>query len=252
MNKLDIDDIIYGQHCVPQWSWHVLPGQHAGVTFWSAWGGSGVMRMGSNEYRISAGDFFLIDYRNEVFGIQDQTSPLRVRYVDFIPLNPEIMDEWPEHQHLESPRFIGELLDRLQTAYRKGSQSQQELWLNAVLLEYYHSAPPRDHHPYSAKIDLLCQQFQCHPERTYDIHEIAREHSYEVDHFIRIFKHAKGTTPYAYLQNIRFETAKILLRNSDNSIGQIADAVGFADIYAFSRFFRQKAGCAPSTFRNCR
>ncbi|MFW5841098.1 MAG: helix-turn-helix domain-containing protein [Planctomycetota bacterium] len=36
---------------------------------------------------------------------------------------------------------------------------------------------------------------------------------------------------------------------SDESVSQVAAAMGFADIYAFSRFFKRASGLSPTAFR---
>ena len=52
-----------------------------------------------------------------------------------------------------------------------------------------------------------------------------------------------------YLRCLRMDRAKQLLLAGELSVAQVADAVGFADPYHFSRVFRQHEGMPPTEYR---
>lgn len=61
------------------------------------------------------------------------------------------------------------------------------------------------------------------------------------------FKSVTGDTPIRYLINVRLDKAAKLLRdNSDMSIREVAEAVGYDDVYHFSKLFKKKFGYSPS------
>jgi AraC-like DNA-binding protein len=68
-------------------------------------------------------------------------------------------------------------------------------------------------------------------------------------YFGRLFRKATGVTPMTYLRGLRMDRAAQLLCSGEQTIAQVADAVGFADPYHFSRVFRQHMGMAPSDYR---
>lgn len=53
-----------------------------------------------------------------------------------------------------------------------------------------------------------------------------------------------------YLKGLRLQTAKLLLRNSQQNLTQIAQAIGFQDQFSFSHFFKKAAGLSPRQFRD--
>jgi AraC-like DNA-binding protein len=65
----------------------------------------------------------------------------------------------------------------------------------------------------------------------------------------RRFAAAYGMPPKAYQLRLRLDRAKELLALTEDSVEAIAEAVGFADSFYFSRLFRAREGLAPSTFR---
>lgn len=67
--------------------------------------------------------------------------------------------------------------------------------------------------------------------------------------FHAVFKRATGTSLVAYLTQVRLAQALRRLRESDDSIAEIASQVGFADQSYFDRRFRQHFGRSPLQFR---
>lgn len=62
----------------------------------------------------------------------------------------------------------------------------------------------------------------------------------------RLFLNLYRMTPGQYLTHTRIENAKELLLTTSGSIGEIAEKIGYADIYGFSRAFKRNAGQSPS------
>jgi AraC family transcriptional regulator, melibiose operon regulatory protein len=67
--------------------------------------------------------------------------------------------------------------------------------------------------------------------------------------FHAVFKHAAGMTLIDYLTQLRLTRARRLLRETDQSVAEIANAVGFADQSYFDRRFRRFFGKTPREFR---
>jgi two-component system response regulator YesN len=65
-----------------------------------------------------------------------------------------------------------------------------------------------------------------------------------------IFKKDAGLTFLKYLVNIRLETAKELLGNTDLKTSQIAEKIGYPEINYFSYFFKKNFGMSPREYRN--
>lgn len=65
----------------------------------------------------------------------------------------------------------------------------------------------------------------------------------------RLFRAAYGVSPKAYWTRHRVGLAQAILTGTTTSIGDIADRLGFSDIYYFSRWFRQHSGVTARSFR---
>lgn len=66
----------------------------------------------------------------------------------------------------------------------------------------------------------------------------------------RLFKEFFGTTVHGYIIEKRIGEAKSLLVNSTNTISEIAQACGYADIYTFSHAFHRSTGISPTKWRS--
>lgn len=66
----------------------------------------------------------------------------------------------------------------------------------------------------------------------------------------RRFKNALGKTPLDYLQEIRINIAKDLLKTSNLSIGEIADKVGYQDTTYFTTLFKKHLATTPNAYRD--
>lgn len=79
-------------------------------------------------------------------------------------------------------------------------------------------------------------------------HAAAASNMSEV-HFRRVFKDVFGTSPLAYVTQLRMKKAKELLAHTDYPVGSIAGMVGICDEVYFSKFFRKHTGQTPNQFR---
>lgn len=66
----------------------------------------------------------------------------------------------------------------------------------------------------------------------------------------RHFRHATGKSPMQYLQQVRLDNARELLRNTNLSVAEIAYRVGYADTSYFSALFRRNLDMSPREYRS--
>jgi AraC-like DNA-binding protein len=67
--------------------------------------------------------------------------------------------------------------------------------------------------------------------------------------FARLIKRFFGLTPSQYITKARIAAASSLLRETDQTVAEIAATCGFADHSSFTRAFRKVAGISPTQFR---
>lgn len=90
---------------------------------------------------------------------------------------------------------------------------------------------------------------QSHPERDVSLACLAAEQGYSPSHFHRLFAEALGETPKAHVERVRLERAAYRLAVTDESVLDIALAIGFQSHETFSRAFKRRYATTPSAWR---
>ena len=90
-----------------------------------------------------------------------------------------------------------------------------------------------------------------HSEQKFSLNEIAGALYVNGNYLARVFKRETGHTLLWYHNSIRCERAKQLLSDTDLSVSEVSEAVGFVSPAHFSHVFRKITGFAPSSWREC-
>lgn len=83
----------------------------------------------------------------------------------------------------------------------------------------------------------------------WSIEKLARQAGVSRTLFIDRFKKAVGESPMKYVANWRLSKAKFLLKNSNLSLNQIGEQIGYLSETSFNRAFKQKFNISPGKFR---
>jgi AraC family transcriptional regulator len=78
---------------------------------------------------------------------------------------------------------------------------------------------------------------------------IARECDLSYAHFSRAFRKSTGLPPHRWLLQRRIDTAKALLRDTKQSLPEIAHSCGFSDQAHFTRVYKRLSGVSPGAWR---
>ena len=69
-------------------------------------------------------------------------------------------------------------------------------------------------------------------------------------HFAKKFKELTDTAPIQHFINMKMQQACFDLDNTEYTIKQIADSLGYSDPYYFSRLFKKTIGMSPKQYRD--
>lgn len=251
--------------CQPDWSWKNPSSDTYELNLWLVLKGRGRLEIPGKAYYLKAGDCFVFRHWKPHLATHDPHNPLIVPYIvySYIGCDEKVVkppkDSMPAfHRRIESPAFLADLMERSITAFTQGSSGQSEAvhWLKSSLLEITRRDFKPDYTGLELEqfqlVDKVCREIRQGPSVHVQIEKLAEEAGYSTDHFIRIFKKFKAVTPGEYLIQSRIKTAIELLKFSSHSITRISQLLGYSDIYAFSKQFRQKMNESPSAYRRGR
>lgn len=103
-----------------------------------------------------------------------------------------------------------------------------------------------------ATADPFVQKIEDYMHKNYksklSLDELASFCGYSVSYFKAHFADRFGVSPMKYLNTLRIERAKELLRTGMYSVGEVAEECGFENLYYFSNVFKKYTGYRPSSF----
>ncbi|MFD2333545.1 ABC transporter substrate-binding protein [Cohnella sp. GCM10020058] len=178
-----------------------------------------------------------LNARPELIDQVQRNSPFRLQYA-FAPLHPLMLHglvesmaaAWKQESNLAPLRvrstfyqFVQEVLSQMEARAVQPMKPELSEQAARYLTERYKEP---------ITLDSLAAALDCHPRQ-----------------LLRAFKSSRQTSPIDYLIKIRMSQAKALLLDTDFSIREIAEAVGYADSYYFSRMFKKIEGVSPSVYQ---
>lgn len=88
-----------------------------------------------------------------------------------------------------------------------------------------------------------------HPGITHRVEDPAARAGLSPRYFSIKFKELVGSSVQSYIIRMRIERAEHLLVHTGMNVTEVADALGYRDIFFFSRQFKQYTGKSPSEIR---
>ncbi|WP_432749885.1 helix-turn-helix domain-containing protein [Paenibacillus amylolyticus] len=101
----------------------------------------------------------------------------------------------------------------------------------------------------SDMVDVVVSYISSHYRHNLELKELAALAGCSVRQLQRRFKQEKQLGPMEYVIQLRMENASRMLLHTDASIGEIADKMGYRDMYYFSRAFKKYYGVPPLRYR---
>ncbi|MGN0154991.1 MAG: helix-turn-helix domain-containing protein [Lachnospiraceae bacterium] len=134
---------------------------------------------------------------------------------------------------------------------RSGSSTMTSLLIQQLFLEVYRQQETTGirHRIIPAEVEAAIEYFHKNYYQPLVMDEYAKKHNMSISTLSRMFKQHTGLTPLQYVLNIRLSTAKNLLKDTDLTINEISNMVGYDNPLYFSRLFHKHVGMAPRDYR---
>ena len=249
--------------------------------------GKGLHTVGDQQYRVSKGDLFVIDYGIPHRLTSDFSEPGNELTVYNCLFKPEFLD----YSLINTNDFkdvAGSLLfntffidsrPAISLKLSIAQQNETEEILRKMLKEFFSKQKGYINILRSCLIEMLTRIFR-YLESTSDSYQLKESckkteiigkafdflkqnyHSSDLNinevavrtflsrsYFSRLFKDVTGQNFSVYLQNLRISEACNLLKTTDKKVTEILSDVGFRDIKNFNRLFKKITGKTPGEYR---
>lgn len=139
-----------------------------------------------------------------------------------------------------------------QEKYKDGVTSAKtvlENYLNIILVKMLREASNADETIAEDIWHSLKTYIDEHPEEKMTLNTLASKSFYNPSYLSRAFKQKFGLSPMEYVRERRIEMAMSLLDDTNLSVDDIIDKVGFSDRSAFYHAFSKKTDLTPAEYR---
>jgi AraC family transcriptional regulator of arabinose operon len=219
--------------------------------------GAGFVRHHGREYRLRPGRLYLIpantpswyhcprrmvkDYvhfTSDVLGRADWLERLGCRF--------EVAPDEPKHIQAVMTRLI-----RVFASDSPGRSLEMDGLLRQLLTPFLATIDPnrRDELRQQARFDPVLAHIESHLAEKLTLEELAGLVHLQPTYFSNLFCDIMGLPPMQYVRRRRVEQAQAMLWFETAPIKDVAQKLGFADVFHFSRAFSQITGLGPAAFR---
>ncbi|GAB1154484.1 AraC family transcriptional regulator [Paenibacillus illinoisensis] len=217
--------------------------------------GQGTLETGGQQFRLGAGESFIIFPQKEIYYYPDPADPWEYVWMEFDGRDAGRLIELTQFsvQHPVLPAAPENLEPWFHLAWNAGASPSEVFRADArlhLLLSYYMEYFPRERQEEARDYVWLSRTYieQNYWKSTLTVAEIVQAVNLERSYLFRKFKEATGESISAYITACRIRRACELLKTSRLSIQSIAYSVGYNDPLYFSRVFKKATSYTPSAY----
>ena len=98
------------------------------------------------------------------------------------------------------------------------------------------------------KISAAVEYISTHYTETITNDSLAELTGLSTVYFRKIFTNIMGVSPIVYARQLRIEKAKEMLKSDYANLSDVANSLGYPNLYDFSRDFKKHTGVSPSQY----
>ncbi|MDO3411842.1 response regulator [Saccharibacillus sp. CPCC 101409] len=135
------------------------------------------------------------------------------------------------------------------SVYKCETPEEIAAWLRVYIDEFLHAhnqwLAGKNDNPIKQAIRFIEEHYMGECGLT----ELASHVHLNPSYFSNLFKKETGESVTGYIQNLRVQKAKLLLKSTDMKIFEVSEAIGFNDSNYFTHIFNKMEGMSPKEYR---
>lgn len=250
--------------CEPTWNWS--PPTLSDYDLWYVLSGKGQLTLNGKVFSVQHGSCFIIRPGDNVTASQDADDRLTLIYIHFHlfdiftgqPISSTSDALPPRHNFVKDVYLIESYLNRMLEFDGDDDIYSQEQFncLMKLVLIYLCSQHAKTtevssvSHKNKQSLRKIMQYIKDNITSRIEHDELASLVDLSPRYLNRIFKQYTGTSLKEFMTRTRLERAVHLLTETSMNVEQVAETLGYSDIYFFSKQFKQHYGTPPSHYRS--
>jgi AraC family transcriptional regulator, arabinose operon regulatory protein len=247
--------------CESSWKWNTRERPLEDYDLWYVWGGEGTLILNGVPYMLSKGSCFLFRKGDRTVAEHNPAKPLVVSFVHFeidgddrgFALDAELPQSY---RRVRDTGMMETYLNRCIRALNEHSYQYEEearqilaLMLHFMNREQYESQHAQLANANIMEIHEIANYIRQHPSVWHRIPKLAQRVGLSPRYFALKFKEIMGVPIETFIIQVRICRAEHLLKYNQMLVSEVSDALGYKNMYYFSRQFKAYTGRAPSHVR---
>ena len=232
----------YGfEHTTPEMTWG--PAQRDVYVVHYVFSGKGLLQMSGGTHQVTGGQMFLIPPNTRAIYTADKEQPWFYCFANFRAS----ASPFPKNKVVFSDSRIGEVFQNILLLAK--NEVTTPFAIDAELYRLF-SIVTTDVEPRTRQqqyVDNARSFIHEFYSRQIRVADLASYINIERGYLYSLFRQYLGVSPKEYLTNYRLNIAASLL-STGTAVKEVALACGYMDIYSFSKAFKKRFGCSPSTY----
>lgn len=245
----DIYPTQYGeQQCRPNYGFG--PCVRSNYILHYVYSGYGVLRIGDTEYKIHPREIFLIKPNQLTYYEADSENPWLYRWIEFNgSMSERIISSFAEPVISDyDDAIIGKKFKEFISCGKIPFEAAMEKFWSVIAALTLNSADnaqirSRDY------VQMAELYIKNNINKKITVNDISSHVGINRSYLSRLFKEYKNISPQQYLTTERINTAAQYLKNTDISIVEVAQSVGYSDYHIFNKVFHRYFNTSPSEWR---
>lgn len=242
--------------CEPNWKWARREKPLANFDLFYVWSGEGELVLNDVAYKIGKGSCFLFRPGDYTSATHNPQKPLVLTYIHFdiegdvhqIPDRYRVIHDTLDFEYLLA-RYVRLFLEKTYAADIEAQLILKQMMIHIIREDLTEPVERKVSNQISEVIHEISNYIRQNPGITHRVEDLAKRAQLSPRYFSIKFKELIGTSVQTYIIRTRIERAEHLLHHAGMNVTEVADALGYRDIFFFSRQFKQYTGKSPSEIR---
>lgn len=242
--------------CEPNWKWAKRDKPLANYDLFYVWSGEGELDLDGITYTIGKGSCFLFRPGDHPTATHNPQKPLVLTYIHFdtrgeaalIPVRYRMFSETQDFEYMLA-RYVRLFLVPTYAAEEEAQLVLKQMMIHLLREDRQKPVEKKGSNQLSESIHEIANYIKQNPGKAHRVEELAARAQLSPRYFSLKFKELIGMSVQTYMIRTRIDRAQHLLTYGGMNVTEVADALGYRDIFFFSRQFKQYTGRSPSEIR---
>ncbi|WP_454193808.1 helix-turn-helix domain-containing protein [Paenibacillus sp. Marseille-Q7038] len=242
--------------CEPGWKWQKREKPMQNYDLFYVWSGEGTVILNDEPFSAQKGSCFLFRPGDHTIATHNPQKPFVLTYIHFDVEG--LVEEVPgPYRKLRETVHFEHMLARYVRLFLSNSYGREEeiklilkqLMIHLLRVDQEEPEERKVSNQLAQAIQEIANYVRQHPGINHRVEDLAARAGLSPRYFSIKFKELVGYSVQSYIIKMRIERAEHLLVHAGMNVTEVADALGYRDIFFFSRQFKQYTGKSPSEIR---